>query len=179
MRPLTPFFGLLGLAGCTHVERRPDPIALDSLLAFSDPKLCEPTAAHFRFLRSMIGGDANVGFRAGKLVAPARLRAAFDRIKVKRHDGWWTIGVPVRGSLFGLPLAEIVHSLPEGGDAGDETYVFDVPVQRVESVLRARGFPAKSGEDVQLGPPDGMAHLMSLRSDPDDARRTVFTCGYE
>lgn len=173
------------LAGCAHPEPPAVPgVAsssprLDELLAFADPRLCEPAPAHERFLAGMVAGDANTGFEAGRLLVPTDLKRAFGRIAVRRHDGWWTVGVPVRGTLFGLPLKEVVHALPEGGDPGDVSYIFVAPATLLEQVLRARGFPAKVGEDVQLGPPDGYKHYMTVRPDPDDKARSILSCGYE
>lgn len=152
--------------------------ALDSLLGFTDPATCATSEPHTRFLDAMVVGDANEGFRAGRLLVPGALLSAFGPIKVVRHDGWWTVGVAVRGTLFDLPVSRIDHALPEGGDPGDVTYEFAAPVERVEQVLRARGFPARAGKDVTLGPPDGYEHIMSLQAHPDDARLSQFGCGY-
>lgn len=177
MKKLIASFLLVGLAGCAHMEQRGS-AGLDEFLAFADPALCEPAPEHARFLSSMIAGDANEGFRPGRLIVPPNLRSAFGPVEVRRHDGWWTIGVAVTGRLYGLPLKEIVHALPEGGDAGDISYVFAAPAPHVEHALHARRFPAEIGEDVSLGPPDGLQHIMSLTADPDNKDRSVLTCGY-
>ena len=176
MRAVILTAALILAAGARPAQ--PPEAALDLFLGFTDPKLCKESAAHARFLQSLIEGDANDGFRAGNPVVPNRLKPAFGVVEVKRHDGWWTIGIPVRGSLFGLPLVRIEHALPEGGDPGDVTYSFRAPVDRVERVLRARGFPARANAAVRLGPPDGYDFRMSLHPDPEDAKQSLFGCGY-
>jgi len=166
-----------GLAGCAHIEQPSEPGGLETFLIFSNPALCQPAPGHERLLSGMIAGDANVGFRRGRLLVPARLREAFGPIQVRKHDGWWTIGAAVTGQIYKLPLKRIVHALPEGGDAGDVSYVFAAPIVHVERLLRAHGFPAEIGKDVPLGPQDGAGFVMSLLPDPENKDHTILTCG--
>ncbi len=167
-------------SGCAHFgEGGARAVRLDELLAFSNPSLCESAPPHSHFLGGMMRGDANEGFRAGHILVPTSFRRAFGRIKVVRHEYWWTVGVPVSGTLFGLKLTRIEQDLPQGGDPGGVTYSFDAPAAEVENALRAAGFPAKGGADVSLGPPEGYDHVMSLTADPSDPGRTHFRCGYQ
>jgi len=154
-------YGAVG--GCAHTARPVGAPALDALLGFADPALCRQS-------------DANEGFRAGHVLAPPGLRTAFGDVRVVKHDGWWEIGVPVAGTLFGLPVTRIFQALPEGGDPGGVTYAFVRPVAEVGRVLRDQGFPARAGEDVQLGPPDGYAHTLFLRR--GTATTSLLSCGY-
>jgi hypothetical protein len=154
------------------------PTDLDAFLSFTNPTICEAAPAHDRFIRAMVGGDANAGFRPGRLVVPDRLRSAFGSIRVEQHDGYWTIGLPVSGTMFGLPLRRIVQWSPEGGDPGGVAYHFNVPAEELAGALRARGFPAKVGEAVQLGPPDGYEYTLEVRPDPDQQGGALFSCDY-
>lgn len=164
------------LAGCAHMTA-PAAAQLDELLAFAEPATCEPAADHARLLAALVAGDANDGFRPGEVAAPPALVGAFGRVYARRHEGYWTVGAPVHGLLFGLPLIEIVHALPEGGDAGDVTYVFGAPVGSVEASLRRRGFPVRAGSDVPVGSVDAQQLGIGLRADPANPGRTLLTCG--
>lgn len=168
---------MLALAGCAHSGAR-QLVRLDDFLAFSNPAMCESAPEHTRFLRALFAGDANDGFRPGLVLAPEAIRGAFGPIEVKRHDSWWSVTVPASGTLFGLKLRQIAHALPEGGDPGDVTYSFEASLDDVARALRERGFPAKAGASVEMGPPDGYAYELSVTADPDRAGRTHFSCGY-
>ncbi|MES2755689.1 MAG: hypothetical protein V4659_13620 [Pseudomonadota bacterium] len=172
----------LTVAGCGPRPaqlRPPLTAALDPLLGFSDPAHCRPDAGHARFLAGLIAGDADRGFKPGRVDAPASLAAAFGPVTARRADGYWVIGVATTGTLFGLPLGRIDHALPEGGDAGDVTYRFDVPVAVAAKALAARGFPVKAGAAVPIGVGEtDVEEVMSLLPDPDSPARSLFGCGY-
>lgn len=165
------------LVGCTRPPATKG-VSLDDVLAFSNPAMCESAPDHARLLSAMIAGDANSGFRPGRIVAPRAVRSAFGTIEVRRHDGFWTVGTPVRAMLFGLPLRRIDHALPEGGDPGDVSYSFEAPIADVERALRSRGFPVEAGKVIAVGPPDGYEFNVSLLRDPDDPRRAILSCGF-
>ena len=169
------------LGGCAHTPapRAAEKLALDEVFAFSDATRCEPAPAHALLLQEMVAGDVDVGFRSGRIVAPKPLARAFGAIFVEPHDNYTVVGVPVSGTLFGLPLASIRHSLPEGGDPGDVSYTFDTPVTVLERVLRARGFPAEAGRAITMGPPDGYEHVIELGPDPRHPGRAIVSCGYK
>ena len=130
-------------------------------------------------LGAMVAGDANEGFRAGTVEVPASHASAFGPVYIQRHDGHTVIGVPVRGSLFGLPLVAIEQSLPEGGDPGETHYRFLAAPEAVARALGARGFPVKLGQSVTIGPPDGYEHFIELTADPSLTGHTLLSCGYQ
>ncbi len=169
---------LLLVAACAHPIATRHQLALDELLQFTSPTMCELSAPHRHLLDGMIAGDANAGFSPGFIHAPKGMRRLFGPIEVRRHDSYWTVEASVEGTLFGIPLVAIIHSLPEGGDAGDVTYVFDAPIATVESALRARGFPARAGQEVELGSPDLQVPVMALLVDPKSRGRTLLSCYY-
>lgn len=166
------------LSACAH---RPSAqtagIALDELLAFSDPRLCQPSEAHARMLAGMVAGNANEGFRAGRIDASKSHSAAFGKIFVRRFQHYSVVGVPLSGTLFGLPILSIEQALPEGGDPGDVTYRFQAKVESTQRALRARGFPAEAGRAVQMGPPEGYEHVIELLADPKRSDQTLLNCG--
>ena len=166
------------LGGCVHAPSTSSPVALDGLLAFADASRCEPAAAHEQLLGAMVAGDANDGFRPGRVTASAELLPAFGPVRVRPHDGYTTVRVPVHGTLFGLPLVEIVQSFPEGGDPGDVGYRFGAPADVVQRAVNRIGMPARSGQSVTVGPPDGYEHYIELRPDPKRASHALLTCGY-
>lgn len=167
------------VGGCVH---RPSgtsqPLALDELVSFADPATCSPGTGHAEFLGAMIEGDANVGFRPGKIVAPNRYASAFGQVYLQDHEGYTEIGAAARGTLFGLPIAAVVQSLPEGGDPGETHYRFEAHPETVQRVLAERGFPVKLGQSVLIGPPDGYEHFIELIVDPVHPGHTLLSCGY-
>ena len=165
------------VAGSAHHPARAS--ALDESLAFAAPARCEPGPVLAKLLAAMVAGDANAGFRAGRVEVPPAHAGAFGPIYLQQHDGYTVIGVPVRGSLFGLPLVAIEQSLPEGGDSGQTHYRFKSDPKEAERVLAARGFPVKLGESVPIGPPDGQVHFIELLADPHHRGHALLTCGYQ
>lgn len=167
------------VAGCgprPATVRPPAPIALDALLGFSDPARCRVTADHARFLAAMVAGDGRGAVRAGRIDAPPALAAAFGPVTARRTDGYWVVGTSVSGTLYGLPLGRIDHALPEGGDAGDVTYRFDVPAAAAATTLRRRGFPVTAGRSTPI---DGGDLVMTLVANPRNPDFSLFGCGHE
>jgi hypothetical protein len=152
-------------------------MALDELLSFSDPSRCEPSPLHFKLLIGMVSGDANEGFRAGRIDAPPAYRPAFGRIRLEKHDGYTLFDVSVRGTLFDLPLTSIEQSLPNGGDPGSVSYRFRSSPQQAKRVLTARGLPVRLGQSVPMGPPDGYEYVIELLSDPRRPGHVLLSCG--
>ncbi|MDQ3144278.1 MAG: hypothetical protein M3Q57_05295 [Pseudomonadota bacterium] len=178
MKAIAAVVPLLALAGCTHLPLT-RATALDPLLAFSDPSRCEQSPVHARLLDEMVVGDANEGFRPGRIAAPQPFAQALGPIFIEKHDNFTVVGTPVRGTLFGLPLVRIEQAFPDGGDPGDISYTFETAVIALERELIARGFPAKAGQTVSMGPPDGYDHVIQLMSDPSYRGRAMFTCGFQ
>ncbi len=167
------------IGGCVH--RPPEtsqPLVLDELLAFADPASCAPGASYAILLGEMVAGDANVGFRPGKVAAPVRYAAAFGRVNLQSHEGYTVIGASVRGTLYGLPIVAVEQSLPDGGDPGETHIRFRAAPDAVERVLAERGFRAKLGQSVAIGPPDGYEHFIELIVDPVHPGHTLLSCGY-
>jgi hypothetical protein len=180
MKRLGVIAALVALGGCAHAPAPgPQPMALDALLAFADPARCEPGPHQAKLLGEMIAGDANAGFRAGRIVLGQPYSRAFGPIRVEPHDGYTAISVSVRGSLFGLPITALVQSLPEGGDPGETHYRFKAAPETVERVLASRGFPVKLGHTVPIGPPDGYEHFIELVADPVHPGHVLLSCGYQ
>jgi len=168
------------LGGCAHRPgATPRAIALDELLAFAEPSRCEAAPVHTNLLGAMIAGDANVGFRPGRVVAPSPQSSAFGNVYLHPYDAHTVIGVPVRGTVFGLALVAIEQSLPEGGDPGETHYRFKAEPAFVERVLAGRGFPVKLGQTVVIGPPDGYEQFIALTVDQVYPGHTLLSCGYQ
>ena len=170
---------LAALGGCIHgPSQYSRGMALDDVLAFADPARCEPGPAQTKLLAAMVGGDANDGFRAGRLDVPRPHSQAFGAISLERRDHYTVIALPLRGTLFGLPITSIEQSLPEGGDPGEVHYRFASAPETVERVFVSRGFPVKLGSAVQLGPPEVYEHVIELVPDPVRPGHALVTCGY-
>lgn len=170
---------MVALGGCAHSPaNRPEGLEMEPLLGFADPARCDPAPAHAGMLAGMITGNADVGFRAGRIVVPARYARLFGPVYRQPHDNYTVIGASVRGSLFGLPLAAIEQSLPEGGDPGETHWRFNASPEMVERVLAARRFPVELGRAVPIGPPEGYEHFIELIADPLHPGHTLLTCGY-
>ena len=167
------------LCGCVHQPAAPA-IAFDEPFTFADPARCEPGPALGKLLAAMVAGDANAGFRAGRVAAPASHAGAFGPVYLQRHGGFTVVGVPVHGgSLFGLPLVAVEQSLPEGGDPGQTHYRFRAAPEAAERALVARGFPVKLGQTVPIGPPDGYEHFIELLADPHHPGQALLSCGHQ
>jgi hypothetical protein len=168
----------VALGGCTSLpERSPGP-SLDPLLAFTNPARCEPSPTLDTFLGGLAQGDAEAGFRPGRIVAPPQLVPHIGRIKVKKTRSYWVVSVRTRGSWLGMPVFAVHQAFPQGGDPGDFQFELGVPVAEAERRLRAAGFPAETDVDVAVGEPDAYAHLMTLVATPGWPRRSLFGCGY-
>ena len=179
MRRLAILAILIAVGGCAHVPRSTlQAIALDELLAFADPARCEAGPAQSKLLGAMVAGDDSVGFRVGRVEAPESYSKAFGPVYLQTHEHYTVIGVPVRGSLFGLPLAAIERSLPKGGDPGQTDYRFKAAPEVVERVLAARGFPVKLGRTVAVGPPEVYDHFIELIADRAHSGHVLLSCGY-
>lgn len=169
----------IALAGCAHVPQGGGQATdLSALLAFAQPARCEPGEAHARLLGTMVAGDANVGFQAGRIDAASPYARSFAQVYLHPHEGYTVIGVPVQGLLFGLPLVAIEQSLPDGGDPGETHYRFRADPARVQSALTGQGFPPNMQRIVIVGPPDGYEHFIELTADPRIPGHTLLTCGY-
>lgn len=168
------------LAGCASPVAPKASAALDAVLAFSDPAMCQFTEDTSRLLAGFVRNDPDTlsdrWIRPGTV--PAHLREQLGPITRIKHDGWWTIRTQTRGKLWGLPLAAIEQDFPIGGDPGGITFEFLAPVEIVERAARRRGFPARAAQSVQMGEPDVYAYEMDLFSAPQDDRRSLLTCGY-
>ena len=167
-------------AGCTAPQPpRTAGIGLDAILAFADPATCKLNDDAAQLMAGFVGGDGDTlsdeWIRPGTV--PERLRDRLGPIKLIRHDGWWVIRTEARGELWGLPLVAIAQEFPEGGDPGGFTFEFQAPAAQVERAARARGFPARSGQDVAMGEPDGLVHSVGVHPIADGQRAT-FGCGY-
>ena len=178
MKATAALVPLLALAGCAHMPMARGSAALDPLLAFSDPSRCEQSLAHTRLLNEMVAGDAEEGFRPGRIVVAQPFGQAFGPIFVDRVGDFTVVGTPVSGTLFGLSLVSIEQAFPDGGDPGDVTYTFETTVTNLEGQLVARGFPAKAGQTVSMGPPDVYDHVIQVLPDPSNRGRAMFLCGY-
>jgi hypothetical protein len=126
----------------------------------------------------MTEGDANDGFRAGRVVAPPALAGAFGKVRIRKADGYWISSVGTKGTWLGLPVVAVHQDLPEGGDPGGFQIEFDAPLAETERRLKAAGFPAAANVEVALGEPDGYDHLMTLEAVPGRPGRSLFRCGY-
>ena len=174
-----PLIALLLVAGCATTPPGSGGADLGALLSFTDPALCEPSPTLSAFLSAQVAGDANDGFRAGKVQVPPHYAPVVGRIRVRKEPHYWVVWVPVRGTWLGMPVVAVHQTLPEGGDPGDFTIELGAPVSEAERRLKGAGFPARAGENVTLGPPDGYAHVMTLISAPGRPGRSMFGCGYE
>ena len=172
------FVALAAVAGCAAAapQKGREPVKLDALLAFDNPALCRESKTLARLMGAMMRGDANIGFRPGKIVVPSYFRPAFGKISVRREDGFWVVRVPVRGVWLGMPVLEMAQALPEGGDPSDVYFTLGVPVSEAETKLKAAGFPVVAGSAVSLGEPDGYDHQMSLYADPKTPGQSLFGC---
>jgi hypothetical protein len=170
---------MVTLGACAH---SPSPgghaLALDELLSFANPALCEPSTGQLNVIDAMVAGDAETGFRPGRVRAAPPYSPAFGRVSVTRFEHYTVATVPVRGTLFGLPVVAIEQSLPHGGDPGDTSYRFNAAPELVERVLSARGFPVKLGRTVPVGAPDGYQHFIELIADPTYSGHALLSCGY-
>lgn len=170
------------MAGCaTQPAPRPQGQALDALLAFADPAICRQTDATARLIEGFVRNDplamdSDSWIEPGAV--PAELRDRFGPITRIKHDEWWTIRTPVRGTLWGLPLTAIEQDFPVGGDAGGTTFEFHASARMVERAARARGLMARAGRSVPMGVPDGLAWEIGLHPDDDDPRRSRLSCGH-
>jgi hypothetical protein len=150
---------------------------LDAFLAFANPRRCEQAPAHSKFLAAMVIGKGNFRLRPGQIRVPAKLRSAFGDIEMKRTKDWTKVRVPVRGTLFGLPLVEIEQDFPAGGDPPDVSYSFAAPTTVVERAAKRHGFLARAGHLVPLGAEGVYDISVYLASDPDHAGHSILTCG--
>lgn len=167
------------LGGCATVTKPASSLPdLDALLGFDDPALCRESARLTAFMGEMVTGDANIGFRPGRIAASPELASAFGAIEVRAEDGYTVVSVSVRGSWLGLPLVAVHQGFPEGGDPGDFSFELAARVPIVERQLRAAGFPVRAGREVQVGPPEGYTHVMTLVADPDRPGHSLFGCGF-
>ena len=168
----------VALAACASPPHGRPGQSLDPLLSFTSPALCEPGPALSAFLGGMTEGDANEGFRPGRIVAPPAVSRALGRVRLRKADGEWLTSVPARGTWLGLPVVAIHQDHPEGGDPGGFQIEFAAPPAETERRLKAAGFPARADVEVELGEPDGYAHLMTLEAVPGRPGRSLFRCGY-
>ncbi len=176
---LRPLLAFVLVAGCATTPPGSGKANLDGLLSFTNPALCEPSPTFSAFLSAQVEGDANEGLRAGKVQVPPHYVPAIGRIRVRKEPHYWVVWVPVRGTWLGMPVLAVHQALPEGGDPGDFSIELSAPVSEAERRLKGAGFPARAGEQVTLGPPDGYAHVMTLVSAPGRPGRSMFGCGYE
>jgi len=171
------------VSGCMP-RQSSGPVALDALLSFEDPALCNLSPETARFLQAMVAIDPDAvvdpdrHLRVGQIAAPAPLIRAFDKVEMTRHDGWTSFVVRTSGTMLGLPLYAIHQTYPEGGDPGEFSFEFAAPVAAVFSTLRKNGFPVEIDKDVSLGEPDGYERFVSLQESPDAPQRSLLTCGY-
>lgn len=171
--------GLLA-AGCASSSSAPAPRqSLDDVIEFDDPAACllsrDSAVLIDGFVRNNLDTLSDGWIRPGTV--PAHLRGRFGPIEVNRNDGWLVVRTEARGSLWGLPLAAIAHEIPEGGDPGGLVFEFEAPAAAVEKAARARGFVARAGEDVAMGPPDALVHSIGLHP-LDDGSGSALSCGY-
>jgi len=176
-RPLALLFPA-ALAGCATLPQGSPPPSLDQLLSFTSPALCDPGPSLSEFLGHLTQGDANEGFKAGRVVAPPALSGVFGRVRIKKADGYWLTSVRTTGTWLGLPVVALHQDHPEGGDPGGFQIEFGAPLPVVERRLKAAGFPARANVEVELGEPDGYAHLMTLEAVAGRPGRSLLRCGY-
>ena len=153
---------------------------LDSLIAFSNPAMCEMTPETAALVAGMFRNNLDTlsdsWIQPGAV--PAHLREQLGPITRHKYDGWWTIRTAVRGKLWELPLIAIEQAFPEGGDPGWITFEFQAPVETVERAACERGFIAEAGKAVQMGPPDLMSYEIDLYPAPRDRSRSLLSCRY-
>ena len=171
----------LTLAGCAGPAAAPRPrSALDSLIAFSNPAMCEMTPESAALLAGMVRIIPDVNredwITPGKVRAP--LHDRFGPITMARHEGWRSVTTRTRGTLWGLPLVAIHQAFPEGGDPGSVDFEFAASAEDVERQARARGFVARAGQTVPMGPIDALQPVITLVPAPDRPRHSLLGCGY-
>ncbi len=92
---------IAALGGCATLPEGSRAPSLDPLLSFADPALCEPGPAFSAFLGGMTKGDANDGFRPGRIVAPPEISRHLGPVRVRKADGYWVASVAAAGRWMG------------------------------------------------------------------------------
>jgi hypothetical protein len=167
--------------GCATAGTTAPGPSLDDVIAFSDPAMCAFTEDTAKLIGDMVRGDPHAmdtdrWIEPGAV--PANLQDRLGPILRIKHDEWWVIRTPARGTLWGLPLTAIEQDFPVGGDAGGITFEFAASPRTVERAARARGLLARAGKAVPMGVPDGMAYEITLQRAPGNVRRSHLSCGY-
>lgn len=171
----------LGLTGCTEsLIKRESRSLLDTVISFSDPKLCTLSQDTEILFRSFVENNSDVfhkeWIKPGKI--PRHLRHLFGPIRLIKNDGAYIIRTSTSGTLWGLPLKSIDQYFPVGGDPGGFTFSFIAPTPMVERVLKEMGFPAKAGASISMGTPNVYDHTLTLVPDHIETAITHFDCGY-
>ena len=182
MRRCAPLIAAIALlASCSGPAAiRVPATELDSLIAFSNPAMCEMTPETAALVAGLFRNDPDTQgdswIQPGAV--PAHLRDQLGPITRQKYDGWWTIRTAVRAKLWELPLIAIEQVFPEGGDPGGITFEFQAPVETVERAARERGFIAEAGKAVPMSPPDALSYEIDLYPAPRDRSRSLLGCRY-
>jgi len=148
---------------------------LESLLAFANPRLCEPTKGFDDLLGRLMrvsGNPDNPTVVAVDPVVPAALQRQFGKGRLSQDGNYYAVTVPVTGTWHGLKLRAIEAQQIMESEGGFAMH-FEATPQQVRAVLNRLGF--------------GLGNAMSVYRDPDDimgvsieigrvGNRAVLTC---
>lgn len=146
------------------------PVALDTLIAFSDPVRCEP-AEPFREMLDRLWVEQRTPRQPPHVVPPA-YRAAFgDIVRLIGNNGRVSIGMETTGTWHGISIVGLELSKMPEQKTPTLAIHYGAPMSQVRNTLLAQGFRfgrLTSGPAIALEPSLGAGATTLLTCEPHD-----------
>lgn len=162
-----------GPAEKIKIEPRHEPIKLDDLIGFEDPRACRLNDVAYNFLDGFIELPGNGRVLQGRLNIPQRYKSAFGKIKFSKHEeDYHAARLPTFATWHGLRVKYIEEGFI-GMDSSYSDFAFEEPFEKVRLILNSLGFKLDEkgsqgdtpfeGYDTALTVKDGLTVLSCSR----------------